>query len=113
MHTGEVTHPELAQRPRWRFTGDGRFPVAARVGDRWWVLRINGFPDHPLWTLFVAGVTRFDLTETPAGWGRPLDPSAPTLPADTAAAVLAPVRGFTAFGSEHGRPCDGPFCCDG
>lgn len=108
-----MTHPELAVRPRWRRTGDGRFPVAARVDGRWWVLRINGFPDHPLWTLFVAGAARLDLETTPADWGRPLDRSAPTLPDETATAVLAPVLPFTAYGSEHGRPCDGPFCCDG
>ncbi|BCJ36445.1 hypothetical protein Athai_39480 [Actinocatenispora thailandica] len=108
-----MTRPELAARPGWRRTGDGRFPAAARVDGRWWVLRLNGFPDHPLWTLFVAGAVRYDLDTTPVGWDHPLDRSAPALPDEVAATVLAPVRPFAAYGSEHGQPCDGPFCCDG
>ncbi|MFD0856533.1 hypothetical protein ACFQ07_30120, partial [Actinomadura adrarensis] len=83
---------ELQVRPEWRGTGDVRFPVAARVRGQWWVLRMNRFPDHPLWTLFVDGVRRFDINDVPATWGRPADPAVPTLEAGAGSEALRPVR---------------------
>ncbi|MEU6269930.1 hypothetical protein [Saccharopolyspora shandongensis] len=102
---------ELLARPQWRRTGDTRFPVAATVDGRSWVLRLNSFPDHPLWTLFVDGAARFDTDGTPSTWGQPLDNTAPPLDTATAAEVLAPIRNFAAYGSEAGDPCDNMFCC--
>ncbi|XVQ14108.1 hypothetical protein ACQP1W_16675 [Spirillospora sp. CA-255316] len=107
-----MSHSELRARPRWLRTGSVYFPVAAEVGGHWWVLRINAFPDHPLWTLFVDGVRRFDINDAPAAWGRQPDPSAPLLEARTARVVLEPVEHLAAYGSEVGDPCDGLFCCD-
>ncbi|MFI9410722.1 hypothetical protein [Nocardia gamkensis] len=106
-----MQYPELCARPHWRRTGIGRFPVAASVDGQWWVLRMNGFPDHPLWTLFVDGVRRFDIDDTPPTWGKPNDRSAPSLDARTTEQVLAPIQNFTTYGSEVGDSCDGPFCC--
>ncbi|MCC3328943.1 hypothetical protein [Nocardia abscessus] len=106
-----MPYPELHARPQWRRTGIARFPVAALVDDQWWVLRINGFPDHPLWTLFIDGAPRFDLDDTPPTWGRPSVRSAPSLDPHTAEQVVAPIQGFTAYGSEVGDPCDDPVCC--
>ncbi|WP_405165513.1 hypothetical protein OG203_10645 [Nocardia sp. NBC_01499] len=103
--------PELDARPEWRWTGNTYFPVAALVDGRWWVLRLNSFPDHALYTLFIDGAPRFDVDDAPSTWGRPLDPSAPRLESDTAKAVLAPVEDFVAYGSEVGQACDNPFCC--
>jgi len=106
-----MTHDEPGGRPAWRSTGDAFFPAAVRRGDAWWVLRINSFPDHPLWTLFVNGVGRFDIDEVPSGWGRTPDRSLPPIEPDVVHEVLRPLRGFVAYGSEVGRPCDNPFCC--
>lgn len=106
-----MARPELHASPQWQRTGDVHFPVAASVDDRWWVLRINRFPDHPLWTLFVDGARRFDIDDVPPGWGQPADQSAPMLAARVAEEVLVPVRDFVAYGSEVGQPCDNPFCC--
>jgi hypothetical protein len=106
-----MADPDLHARPEWRRTGDTRFPVAAVVGGLWWVLRINSFPDHPLWTLFVDGVRRLDFDDVPTSWGQPADPSAPLLECRTADEVVAPVKDFVAYGSEVGKPCDNPFCC--
>ncbi len=102
---------ELWATPHWSRTGNPYFPVAACVDGIWWVLRLNSFPDHPLWTLFVGGECRFDLEDTPAVWGVVLGDDLPTLPASTAAAVLAPVKELVAYGSEVGEPCDDPYCC--
>jgi hypothetical protein len=101
-------HPELAASPRWRRTGHPYFPVAAEVAGEWWVLRLNCFPDHPMWTLFVGGVRRFDIDDTPAGWGRPTEAAPPDYDVYDA---LAPVAGYVAYGSEVGQPCDNLFCC--
>lgn len=106
-----MRYPELNARPRWQSTGNGRFPVAAHVDGQWWVLRMNGFPDHPLWTLFINGAPRFDIDDTPPTWGRPSDRSAPPLDPDAVERVLAPVRHLVAYGSEVGDPCDDPVCC--
>lgn len=106
-----VGHKELRAHPDWRRTGDAYFPVAARVGEAWWVLRINNFPDHPVWTLLVDGVRRFDLDDAPAAWGDPANRSLPSLEATAVEEALAPVREFTAYGSEVGQPCTNLFCC--
>ncbi|ONH32602.1 hypothetical protein [Pseudofrankia asymbiotica] len=103
--------PETHAQPRWRRTGNAYFPVAAAVDGQWWVLRINSFPDHPLWTLFVNGVRRLDIDDAPPSWGEPAARSAPALEPGLHAEVLNPVRGLVAYGSEVGEPCDNPFCC--
>ncbi|MET7304333.1 hypothetical protein [Embleya sp. NPDC005575] len=105
--------PEFEARPRWQSTGDGYFPFVATVDGTWWVLRVNAYPDHPAWTLFVNGAKRFDVDVEgvrPA-WGRPFGLSVPALEARLTQEVLAPIRGFVAYGSEVGQPCDNPFCC--
>ncbi|MFC0437423.1 hypothetical protein [Kutzneria buriramensis] len=104
-------HPELRATPHWQRTDNAFFPVVAQVDGAWWVLRINSFPDHPLWTLFVDGTVRFDVDDAPPAWGEPASRKAPALAKDVERAVLAPVEGFVAYGSEVGDPCDNPFCC--
>lgn len=104
-------HPDLEQHPHWHRTGNPYFPVAARVNEQWWVLRVNNFPDHPVWTLLVDGERRFDLDNQPANWGNPADRLTPVLSADEADEALRAVRGFDAYGSEIAQPCDNPFCC--
>lgn len=104
--------PEPSKRPRWCRTGDAYFPHAALVDGQWWVLRVNAFPDHPMWTLFVDGDRRFDLDETPSAWGQSaIKKSNPVLDSQTTAKVLAPIRHFVAYGSEVGQTCDNLFCC--
>lgn len=107
-----MAHPVLGARPQWLRTGADYFPAAATVEGQWWVLRLNGFPDHPLWTLFIDGnTTRFDLDDLPPAWGKPLDPSAPLLETHLARMVLAPIRDLAVYGSEVGDPCDDLVCC--
>ncbi len=97
--------------PRWYQTGAPFFPVAGRVDGAWWVLRVNSFPDHPLWTLFVDGVRRFDVDDAPPAWGNPAALDHPALTPAEASEVLAPVAALVAYGSEVGAACDNPFCC--
>ena len=93
----------------WRRTGLRRFLFAAKVDGAWWVLRVNGFPDHPLWTLFVDGRPRLDLDGTPPAWELK---DVPQLDEAVAREAVALVEGFVVYGSEVGRPCDDPVCCD-
>jgi len=37
------------------------------VDGQWWVLRINSFPDYPIWTLFGGGERRFDVDKGATG----------------------------------------------
>lgn len=102
----------LARPVVWRRTGSTVFLYAARVDGAWWVLRLNGFPDHPLYTLFVAGDVVGDVQD--------LDLHAPSWDLDTAGRpwlsaaerdeVLTLMRGLGPYGSEAGRPCDGDWC---
>jgi hypothetical protein len=107
-----VEHRELRERPDWRSTHDNYFPVVARVHDEWWVLRLNSFPDHPLWTLLVDGGRRFDFDDAPREWSQlSRTSSLPELEPERVEEALAPVRPLRAYGSEVGRPCDNSFCC--
>lgn len=102
---------EWQAQPRWFGTGNRKFPLAAAVGGQWWVLRLNPFPDHSLWTLFVDGVARYDLDDAPPNWGVLAPVSALPLDPWTAESLLAPLRDFTVYASEVGQPCDDDFCC--
>jgi hypothetical protein len=100
----------LARPVVWRRTGAPVFVYAARVDDAWWVLRRNGFPDHPLYTLFVAGSVVGDVTDLKArapAWDVE-DRSA--LSDEQRDEVLTAMRGLGPYGSEVGRPCDGDWC---
>ncbi|MEU1982266.1 hypothetical protein [Nocardia sp. NPDC019395] len=106
-----MTRDVMQARPSWRGTGNPKFPLVAEVAGQWWVLRLNSFPDHSMWTLFVAGAVRGDLTTVPANWGKLDIRAAPPLEPGIVAAVLTPIENFVAYGSEVGQPCDDPFCC--
>ena len=107
------TRPELNAHPRWLGTGNSYFPVVASVDGHWWVLRLNNFPDHPMWTLFVDGARRFDLDDEPECWGNLPIGTTSEVDAPTVREALGPISTFLAYGSEVGQPCDGLFCCFG
>ncbi|WP_329570714.1 hypothetical protein [Kitasatospora sp. NBC_01266] len=95
----------------WQDTGTGVFSYAARVDGRWWVLRLNDFPEHPLYTFFVDARVIGDVVDDPAVW-RQLPPCAtlPALLATERAEVLRLMAGLGPYGAEAGTPCTGVFC---
>jgi len=105
----------LARPVVWQRTGAQAFVYAARVDGTWWVLRRNGFPDHPLFTLFVDGAVVGDVqdlrTRAPS-WD--LDVAdRPALTGPHRDEILTSLRGLGPYGSEAGQPCDGDWCgCD-
>lgn len=105
--------PEFPEQGVWLNTGTTVFRYAARVGASWWVLRLNDFPDHPLFTLFVDARVVGDVDDLPAAWR--IGPRA-TMERTTEAErgeVLGLMAGLGPYGSEVGQRCDGDWCtCD-
>jgi hypothetical protein len=52
----------------WRETQDTRFPYRAEVDQQDWRLRMNNFPDEPLYTLIIDGREIIHFTKPPSGW---------------------------------------------
>jgi hypothetical protein len=96
----------------WQHIDARVFVHAARVDGEWWGLRLNGFPDHPLFTLFVGGVVAGDVEDIRArapAWD--LDVAGrPALAGGQRGEILTLMRGLGPYGSEIGQPCDGDWC---
>ena len=60
----------------WEHTGDGEFPYRAHIKGRTFTIRVNNFPDEPLYTLLVDGQEIEDLEDWPSPWVRPGIPKA-------------------------------------
>ncbi len=61
-----VTPKELLLLPiRWRKLRDGTW--SARVGDQDCLLRMNDFPEEPLYTV-IAGPSSLDIDDVPRNW---------------------------------------------
>ncbi|WP_314242277.1 hypothetical protein [Streptomyces sp. DSM 40907] len=96
----------------WHATGSGVFPHAARVEGRWWVLRLNDFPEHPLLTFFVDGRRVADVNDVPSDWQQLTDTaaSAPVLAPPERAEILELMAVLGPYGAEYGTPCTGDWC---
>lgn len=101
----------LANPVTWQPTAAAIYPFATRIDQQWWVLRLNSFPDHPLYTLFVDAAVVCDVedlrTNAPT-WN--LNPTNPPLTPGQRAEVLSLMRGLGPYGSEVNQPCDGDWC---
>jgi hypothetical protein len=88
------------------------FVYAASADGAWWVLRLNDFPDHPLFTLFVSGVCIGDIEDIPArapAWNLEVE-SRPALATGQRNQVLQFMRGLGPYGTEVGQPCESDWC---
>jgi hypothetical protein len=59
----------------WKETGDVDLPYEAEVDGSHWKLRVNDFPDEPLFTLFIDEEEWGHFDDWPPSWKR-LAPSA-------------------------------------
>ncbi|MFE2926147.1 hypothetical protein [Streptomyces goshikiensis] len=110
---GTGTFPAWPPQAVFHRTGTSVFPYAALVDGRWWILRLNDFPEHPLYTLFVGSRRVTDLRDDPADWRRMSEAwaAAPVLDAAARAEVLRLMAGFGPYGAEYGTPCtDNDYC---
>lgn len=65
-------HDRLVKMPiKWSHTGDAFVQFTATAGDRTLTVRVNDFPDEPLYTLLSDGRKLVDLEEWPALWVAP------------------------------------------
>jgi hypothetical protein len=55
----------------WEESDDVDYPFRATVGGEEWVIRINDFPEDPLYTLIIGGQAIVDLDDWPPSWRRP------------------------------------------
>ncbi|MFJ7204915.1 hypothetical protein ACIQWR_15410 [Streptomyces sp. NPDC098789] len=94
----------------WHNTGTDVFLYAARVEGRWLVLRLNDFPEHPLYTLFIDAQVIADVDDAPTGWRLSPRSALPELSAPERAQVLAVMAGLGPYGAEAGAPCTGDWC---
>lgn len=102
----------MARRVMWRRARTRVFVYAACVDYEWWVLRINEFPDHPLYTLFVGGVVVGDVQDLPVvapAWDFDVDSRIPLNDVERGE-LLTLMRGLGPYGSEVDQPCDGDWC---
>jgi uncharacterized protein YjaG (DUF416 family) len=61
---------KLARDVAWDDTGDVDFPWSAAVDGARWRVRINDFPDEPMYSLEIDGVVVGDFHDWPAHWAR-------------------------------------------
>jgi hypothetical protein len=55
----------------WEATGGIFVPFQARVGEAIWALRLNEFPERPMYTLFIDGMEIGTLDDPPHTWHLP------------------------------------------
>ncbi|MFJ9523769.1 hypothetical protein ACIRPK_36820 [Kitasatospora sp. NPDC101801] len=102
--------PALPARVTWHDTDTAAFPYAARADGRWWVLRLNDFPEHPLHTLFIDAQVIGDMDDVPAAWRLLSRATLPVLTAPDRAEVLRLMAGLGPYGAEANTPCTGDWC---
>ncbi len=52
----------------WEETQDTRYPYRAKVDEQDWRIRMNNFPDEPLYTLIIDRREIIHFNEPPSGW---------------------------------------------
>ncbi len=66
-----MTKEYLKKSIIWTKTDDQDFPYAAKVDNESWKLRLNDFPEEPLYTLCIEGRPAIDFDDWPESWTRP------------------------------------------
>ena len=113
MIDAALQHEIDTAEPAWHRVDSPVFVYAACVNGRTWVLRLNDFPDHPLFTLFVDAMVVGDLDDPPARWHLHPNEALPLLDPRLRRDVLTPLRHLGRYGAEAGQPCEGMWChCD-
>src|SRR5581483_12422017 len=67
-HPPMRAHPALFKEISWCRAGSAVFTWAALAGRPWWVLRLNDFPGHLLYSLFINGQIAGVINGLPPAW---------------------------------------------
>jgi hypothetical protein len=65
-----MEHPLFVYWIRWNTTEDALFPYQATINDQIWLIRINDFPDEPLYTLIIEKREIIDFDDWPKTWSK-------------------------------------------
>ena len=67
-----AAHPDFCISVNWRSSSGHESTVAeATVDGKPWAVRMNDFPDEPLFTLLIAGSEAMHFDDWPTFWNRP------------------------------------------
>lgn len=69
----EQLRPALARTVGWKLAGDSQRPWMADVDGQRWSVRLNDFPDEPMYGLIINGKPIGDFHDWPDTWIRPAD----------------------------------------
>jgi uncharacterized protein YjaG (DUF416 family) len=81
IHAAGELGDKLAREMSWRSTGDPSYPWATEVDGIAWRVRVNDFPDEPMYSLMIGDESAGDFHDWPGTWQRSSDTSAAILPA--------------------------------
>jgi len=72
LKTWKKGDPRLLESPiLFSRTDDSEYPLRAEVNGKVWTVRVNDFPEAPMYTLTVDGTEVIDFDNWPEKWGRP------------------------------------------
>lgn len=61
----------LTKKIEWEESGDSEYPFCAIINNKRLVLRLNDFPEEPMYTLLVNNQEVIDLDGVPSTWQIP------------------------------------------
>ena len=61
---------QLAQPLSWNITGNVEVPWQTEVDGKTWQVRLNDFPDEPMYTLLIGGEAAWGFSRLAEGCGR-------------------------------------------
>lgn len=64
-------HPETRRNVRWQAMDDPEVVGRAEIDGKVWLVRLNDFPDEPLYTLLIDGLETIHFNDWPPFWERP------------------------------------------
>lgn len=59
------------RRIQWQESEDADYPYETEIDGARWRLRLNDFPDEPLFTLFIGDTEWGHFDDLPPGWQTP------------------------------------------
>ena len=68
-----LSEQRQAMTIHWEHTGDGEYPYRAQIKGKTFIIRVNDFPEEPIYTLLAEGKEIEDLEDWPPAWVRPIE----------------------------------------
>jgi len=75
-HSTPELGDKLARELSWKSTSDPAYPWQTEVDGNSWRIRVNDFPDEPMYSLIIGSENAGDFHDWPETWRRTIDASA-------------------------------------